>query len=56
MTAAKKALQQCEETEAHNMEKRRMLFKKLSTATDEYVAAVDAYLVKTKYRRKENSK
>jgi hypothetical protein len=48
MSAAKKALEACPAVQPIDMTEQRRLLRELSTATDEYVAAVDAYLAKTK--------
>jgi ribosome recycling factor len=48
MVVAKQALEECQRDEPLNLEKSRRLFKELSKATDEYVAAVDAYIERSK--------
>ena len=44
MISAKLALEECQRNYPDNLEKVRALFKELSTATEEYVKAVDDYL------------
>lgn len=44
MVEARKALQDCQDNEPLNVDKSRVLFKTLTVATDEYVAAVGDYI------------
>jgi hypothetical protein len=48
MISAKLVLEACQRDYPDNIEKVRALFKELSTATDQYVKAVDDYLAKSK--------
>jgi hypothetical protein len=48
MVAAKKALAECQGKESVDMVEERRLFRELTNATDEYVAAVDRYIAFTR--------
>jgi hypothetical protein len=50
METAKRALEECQENEPLNIHKARMLFKELTAATNEYVAAVDAFIARSKIK------